>query len=136
VSVLARRLCALYALSAWRLARDSRRRATAQGHIAAPARASSCFVHEQPRGMAPPRDLLPPAARAALPSVAEVPATPSGGGGGAEEILAELETREGPIRYAAYASRTAQLTRLAERVRSERAAAACADPERRACAGG
>jgi hypothetical protein len=82
--------------------------------------------------MASARDLLPPAARAALAPPAgaaawspqegagakDAPQHAAGGAGGkAEDILAELETREGPLRYAAYASRTAQLSRLAERVR-------------------
>ena len=65
-----------------------------------------------------PRDLLPPAARRAACSAAEAPAAKPVGGG--EAALAELETREGPVRYAAYAGRTAQFVRVAERVRAPR----------------
>ena len=73
--------------------------------------------------MGVPRDLLPPAARLAACSAAEAPA-PKAAVGGGEAALAELETREGPVRYAAYAGRTAQFIRMAERVRT-RLCSAC-----------
>ena len=63
--------------------------------------------------MGHPSALLPPAARAALPSAQEAPAGAAAlvlaGGGAAPAAAYDVDTRDGAVRYAAYAGRTAQI---------------------------
>ena len=65
-------------------------------------------------GMGHPSDMLPPAARAALPSVQEAPAAAAalglaGGVAAPAPMPLDVDTRDGAVRYAAYAGRTAQI---------------------------